>query len=104
MQHPIKQYLVLRRSLIAALCAAMVVPTAAAESIDEFVRSQMTSRQLPGLSLAVVRNGRIVKSQGYGVASLELRAPATARLRDGSGPGSSRTSSLSSPPTASACP
>ena len=78
MQHPIKQYLVLRRSLIAALCAAMVVPTAAAESIDEFVRSQMTSRQLPGLSLAVVRNGRIVKSQGYGVASLELRAPATA--------------------------
>ena len=37
------------------------------------------ARNLPGVSLAVVKDGRIVKAAGYGVASLELDAPATAQ-------------------------
>ncbi|MEO6236792.1 MAG: serine hydrolase domain-containing protein [Vicinamibacterales bacterium] len=60
------------------LFTAAMVSTAAAESIDDYVKSQMTARRLPGLSLAVVRHGRIVKAGGYGVASLELRTAATA--------------------------
>ncbi|HEX2442325.1 MAG TPA: serine hydrolase domain-containing protein [Vicinamibacterales bacterium] len=47
-----------------------------AEPVDEYVRSQLTARHIPGASLAVVKDGRIVKSAGYGVASLELSAPA----------------------------
>jgi len=37
----------------------------------------MRGLHIPGLSLAVVRNGQIVKSRGYGVANLELYSPAT---------------------------
>ncbi len=40
---------------------------------------QLKPRHLPGVSVAVVKNGRIVKAAGYGLASLELNAPATER-------------------------
>jgi len=37
----------------------------------------MRTRQIPGLSLAVVKSGRIIKAKGYGLASVELNVPAT---------------------------
>ena len=37
----------------------------------------MRDLHVPGLSLAVVREGKLVKAQGYGLASLELRRPVT---------------------------
>lgn len=48
-----------------------------ADEVDVYVKSQMQKRQIPGLQLAVVRNGKIIKAQSYGVASLELNAPVT---------------------------
>src|SRR5262245_30233532 len=41
-------------------------------SADEFIRDEMKKRNIPGLALAVVRNGEIVRSQGYGLANIEL--------------------------------
>ena len=62
-----------------ALTAAMLslVSTAAADHVDDYVRSQLKPRHLPGVSVAVVKDGRLVKAAGYGLASLELDAPAT---------------------------
>jgi CubicO group peptidase (beta-lactamase class C family) len=37
----------------------------------------MTKRRIPGLTLAVARNGAVVKLQGYGFANLEHEVPAT---------------------------
>ena len=37
----------------------------------------MAARRIPGLSLAVVVRGEVVRTGGYGVANLELAAPAT---------------------------
>lgn len=54
-----------------------LVSTASADPVDDYVRSQLQSRRLPGVSLAVVKDGRIVKAAGYGLSSLELDAPAT---------------------------
>jgi CubicO group peptidase (beta-lactamase class C family) len=45
--------------------------------VDDFIRAEMREQHIPGLSLAVVRDGRVVRSGGYGAASLELNAPAT---------------------------
>jgi CubicO group peptidase (beta-lactamase class C family) len=45
--------------------------------VDDYVREKMKSRNIPGLSLAIVREGRIVYAKGYGMANLELSAPAT---------------------------
>lgn len=53
--------------------------TASADPVDDYVRSQLGPRHLPGVSLAVIRDGKIVKAAGYGLASLELNAPATER-------------------------
>ncbi len=47
------------------------------DAIDECVRREMDSQQIPGLSLGVVRAGKLVMAKGYGKASLELDAPAT---------------------------
>src|SRR4051812_24162537 len=45
--------------------------------VDAAIRQQMTAQHIPGLSLAVVRNGTIIKATGYGLANLEVRAPVT---------------------------
>ncbi len=45
--------------------------------VDAFVREKMAANHIPGLSLAVVRDGKIVLAKGYGTANLELSVPAT---------------------------
>lgn len=47
------------------------------EKIDSFVREKMKSKNIPGLSLALVRDGKIIYAKGYGMANLELSVPAT---------------------------
>jgi CubicO group peptidase (beta-lactamase class C family) len=47
------------------------------KKVDSFVQGKMTANHIPGLSLAVVRDGKIVFAKGYGMANLELSAPAT---------------------------
>lgn len=48
-----------------------------AKQIDGFVKRKMKGYGIPGLSLAVVRNGKIVHLKGYGIANLELSSPVT---------------------------
>jgi D-alanyl-D-alanine carboxypeptidase len=43
------------------------------------VLAQLRVRNIPGVSVAVVKDGRLVKAAGYGIANLELQAPATAQ-------------------------
>jgi len=66
-------------TFVLTLCLAGLTRIAAADPVDDYVRSQLKPRNLPGVSLAVVKDGRIVKAAGYGLASLELNAPATER-------------------------
>jgi D-alanyl-D-alanine carboxypeptidase len=59
--------------LLVPLCAA----PAHADAIDEFLRAEMHQRRIPGLALAVVRHGAVVKLDGYGLATLEHDVPVT---------------------------
>ena len=52
-------------------------PPAGADAIDEYIQGEMNARRIPGLTVAVVRDGAVVKLQGYGVANLEHDAPVT---------------------------
>src|SRR6516164_690724 len=45
--------------------------------VDHYVTTAMRRQHIPGLSLAVVRAGKVVKSRGYGQASIELGVPAS---------------------------
>jgi len=61
--------------LLVSLFAA--APPARADAIDDYIKSEMERRHIPGLALAVARNGKIVKVRGYGVANLEHDVPVT---------------------------
>ena len=47
------------------------------EGVDAFVLAKMAQQHIPGLSLAVVRAGKVVKAKGYGFADVERREPVT---------------------------
>ena len=44
--------------------------------IDDFVRAEMQRQHVPGVAIGIVKNGAIVKAQGYGYANLEHQVPA----------------------------
>ena len=45
--------------------------------INEYIQDVMTKNQIPGLSVAVVREGKPLLMKGYGIANLEHSIPAT---------------------------
>lgn len=47
------------------------------DAIDEIVRSGMAAEHIPGLSLTVLRGGKIVRQSNYGFANLEQEIPVT---------------------------
>lgn len=49
----------------------------AADEIDDYVAAQLKRQNVPGLSLAVVKNGKVIKAKGYGLANLEWNVPAS---------------------------
>ncbi len=56
--------------------APLATPTDWA-AVDAFVRDEMVKQRVPGLALAVVRNGVLVRASGYGSANLEHNVPVT---------------------------
>lgn len=50
---------------------------AAADPIDDIVTAELKRQGVPGVSVAIVREGRIVKAEGYGLANAELNVRAT---------------------------
>ena len=62
--------------VLPALVGLLAVP-AQADPIDDYIALQMRRQRLPGVSIAVVQDGRVVKQQGYGFADLELKVPVT---------------------------
>ena len=54
--------------------AAQPVPIA---KIDEFVRAEMARQKIPGVAIAVIKNGAVVKIDGYGYANVEHQVPVT---------------------------
>jgi CubicO group peptidase (beta-lactamase class C family) len=66
-----------------ALAAAMQAPAPlpGTDSLDAFIRTQMARRQVPGLSLAIIDDGKIVYAKGYGVTAPGGSSPVTTDTR-----------------------
>jgi Beta-lactamase len=62
---------------LALVVSVAAVGCARADQIDDYVTAKMHRQHIPGLSLAVVKDGKPVKVKGYGVSNLELGTPAT---------------------------
>jgi len=71
----------LRGSLVIVVALLLLhvapAPAAHADAIDDYIKTEMERRHIPGLALAVARNGKIIKVRGYGVANLEHDVPVT---------------------------
>jgi CubicO group peptidase (beta-lactamase class C family) len=68
------------RRVLVVLCL-LVVPGVAGpargDAIDDYLQRERDARQIPGLALAVVRQGRIERVSTYGLANLETDTPVT---------------------------
>lgn len=62
---------------LAFMLLLLATVTAHADKVDDDIKRQMQLRHTPGLSLAVIQDGKLVKAKGYGFANLELDVPAT---------------------------
>jgi D-alanyl-D-alanine carboxypeptidase len=66
-----------RRLVLIAFFVAFGLPVSGnTDQVDDYIMVQMQRLHIPGASLAIVRDGRATKAQGYGFANLELKAPA----------------------------
>jgi CubicO group peptidase (beta-lactamase class C family) len=61
------------------VCWLFITPCAAQQTVsakvDEFIKAEMRRQRIPGISLAVVRNGRTIIAKGYGLANVEHQIP-----------------------------
>ena len=76
--------MVLGRSLLVLIACTVPAGSALAQagqtrldSLDAYIREQMARREIPGLSLAIIQNGRIAVARGYGVVDKSTQAPVT---------------------------
>jgi len=56
----------------------LVATTVSADTlgrVDEFVRAEMAREKVPGVAVAVVDHGKVVKAEGYGYANVEHDVP-----------------------------
>jgi CubicO group peptidase (beta-lactamase class C family) len=60
-------------SIVLAFALPALAQTPA--SIDAYIQSEMQRQHIPGLSLLVAREGKIVGAQGYGLSNVELQVP-----------------------------
>ena len=58
--------------IVLIVCAAATV---CADDVDDWVKSQLQARHVPGIAIAVVKDGVLVKTEGYGIADLEHNIP-----------------------------
>ena len=47
-----------------------------ADDVDDYIKAELETQHLPGLSLVVVKDMKIVKAEGYGLANIELNIAA----------------------------
>jgi CubicO group peptidase (beta-lactamase class C family) len=62
---------------VSGMCLRAMAQDAQSAKVDAAVEAQRKAQKIPGVSLAVCRDGKIVKAGGYGLANVELDVPVT---------------------------
>src|SRR5688572_20345116 len=62
-------------ALILLLAINCVGQNGVTTKVDEYMQQEMKAQQIPGVSLAVIKDGQIVLAKGYGFANVELQVP-----------------------------
>lgn len=73
----------LRRFSFCAVCLTLLFTIrsvqaqspATTSAVTEYVKAEMQRQHIPGLSLLVVKGGKVVRAKGFGLANMELQVP-----------------------------
>jgi D-alanyl-D-alanine carboxypeptidase len=70
----------LGRSTQAAKLAGIGLALAAtsfarADRVDDYIKGEMNRRQIPGVALNIIKDGKSIKTAAYGLANIELQVP-----------------------------
>ena len=60
-----------------ALVSLILASPVRADSLDDAVMAEMKRRHVPGLSVLVLKDGKVIKEKSYGTANLEHGVPVT---------------------------
>lgn len=63
----------MRTAIFSALL--LIAPLAHGDKVDEIVEKAMKDQKIPGVAVMVLRDGKPIKTKGYGFANLEHRVP-----------------------------
>lgn len=66
--------------VFSAVLAALIFVSVsfANDAVDKAVAAEMLRQKIPGVAVAVIQNGKVVKEKGYGIANVEFNIPVTA--------------------------
>src|ERR1035441_10288304 len=62
-------------TLFFAISIASAQSPATTAAVTDYVKAEMQRQHIPGLSLLVVKSGKIVRAEGFGLANVELQVP-----------------------------
>ena len=65
------------RFLLVAVGLLIAANSVVADAIDDYVERRRAKENIPAISVAILKNGEVVKQKGYGLADVELNVPAT---------------------------
>lgn len=63
------------RRCLSVLVVLLAPAAVRADEVDDLVAARMKEQRIPGLALAVVKDGKVVKEMGYGLANVEHAVP-----------------------------
>lgn len=46
-----------------------------ADRVDDYIKAEMAQRQIPGVALNIIQDGKAIKTSAYGLANIELQVP-----------------------------
>ena len=63
--------------LLSVLLLVSPIAAQTADKVDDYVQSEMLKQHIPGVALAVIKDGKVIKLRGYGLANVETGLPVT---------------------------
>ncbi len=61
--------------IISLFALQIAAQDAVMPKVDEFIKAEMQKQKIPGVSLAVIRDGQLIYAKGYGFANVEHQVP-----------------------------
>jgi D-alanyl-D-alanine carboxypeptidase len=63
--------------LLSVLLLVSPIPAQTADKVDDYVQGEMQEQHIPGVALAVIKDGKVIKRKGYGLSNIETGLPVT---------------------------